>query len=232
MIATYCCNLQGLNLMEISIPDINFCLKVWEILSSMKLTYLSVDDSFVGSSSSIVDVHKKHLAVLFSQCVTLQALELSSCFSSRLHKMKIDNELLSYFPSLKYCRLIDQQSTCVQDILTNCKNLRYFSCDSSLKLSLSSACSNSLQQLCIVSRGTDVNDKFMAAVSAHGGMVHVALFVGSATSKGITTLIKNSLNVLTFGLCEHKRNKEHNSRSPGIKNLLNLFTFTSDEVHI
>ena len=137
--------------------------------------------------------------------------------------MKIDNELLSYFPSLKYCRLIDQQSTCVQDILNNYKNLRYFCCDSSLKLSLSSACSNSLQQLCIVSRGTDLDDKFMAAVSAHGGMVHVALFVGSATSKGITTLIKNSPNLLTFGLCEHKRNEEHNSRSPGIKNLLNLF---------
>ena len=133
--------------------------------------------------------------------------------------MKIDNELLSYFPSLKYCQLVDQQSTCVQDILN----------DSSLKLSVSSACSNSLQQLCIVSHGTDVDDKFMAAVSAHGGMIHVALFVGSATSKGITTLIKNSPNLLTFGLCEHKRNEEHNSRSPGIKNLLNLFTFTKRE---
>ena len=52
VIATHCCNLQGLNLMEISMQDINFCVKVWEILSSMKLTYLSIDSSFVGSCSS------------------------------------------------------------------------------------------------------------------------------------------------------------------------------------
>ena len=57
VIATHCCNLQGLNLMEISMQDINFCVKVWEILSSMKLTYLSIDSSFVD------DMHKKELAV-------------------------------------------------------------------------------------------------------------------------------------------------------------------------
>ena len=228
VIATHCCNLRGLNLMEISIQDINFCLKVWEILSSIKLTYLSIDSSFVGSSSRIDDVHKKNLAVLFGRCITLQALELSSCFSSRLHKIKTDNELLSYFPSLKYCQLNDQQSTCVQDMLTNCKDLRYFCCNSLLKLSLSSVCSNSLQQLCIVSQGTDLDDNFMHTVSAHGGLVHVAFLIGSATSKGITTLIKNSPNLLTFGLRERKRSEARDSRPSGIRKSLNFF-FTKRE---
>ena len=143
--------------------------------------------------------------------------------------IKTDNELLSYFPSLEYCRLIDQQSTCVQDMLTNCKNLRYFCCNSFSKLSLSSACNNNLQQLCVVSRGTDLDDNFMYAVSAHGGLVHVAFFVWSATSKGITTLIKNSPNLLTFGLHEQKGSEERDSGSSGIRNSLNLFFFTKRE---
>ena len=45
----------------------------------------------------------------------------------------------------------------------------------------------------------------MDTVSAHGGLIHVAFFVYSVTSEGITTLIKNSPNLLTFVLDEQKR---------------------------
>jgi len=47
VIATCCPDLQGLNLGEIPILDSKFCVKVWEILSTMKLIYLTVDVSFI-----------------------------------------------------------------------------------------------------------------------------------------------------------------------------------------
>ena len=75
VIATCCCNLQGLNLMEIQTLDNNFCVNVWETLSSMKLTHLSMDTSLFGTT--LGDVHKTQLVALFKQCTTLQALELS-----------------------------------------------------------------------------------------------------------------------------------------------------------
>ena len=66
---------------------------------------------------------------------------------------------------------------------------------------------NNLEELCILSLSTNLDDNFMYTVSAHGGLVHVAFFVWSVTTNGITTLIKNSLNLLTslFGLYEPKR---------------------------
>ena len=48
----------------------------------------------------------------------------------------------------------------------------------------------------------------MDTVSAHSGLIHVALFINSATTNGITTLIRNSPYLLTFGLCEQKQYKE------------------------
>ena len=74
---------------------------------------------------------------------------------------------------------------------------------------MSSVCNNNLQQLAvvhIVSCGTDLHNNFMNVVSTHGGLVHVAFFVASVTSKGISTL-NNSPTLLTFGICEQKEVK-------------------------
>jgi len=49
----------------------------------------------------------------------------------------------------------------------------------------------------------------MDTVSAHGGLIHVTFFVRSVTSEGISTLIKNSPNLLTFVLDEKKRYDEN-----------------------
>ena len=84
VIATSCHNLQGLNLMKISVTDIEFCLKVWEILSGMKLTYLSLDVSFVGGNFAIDDPQKKQLIAFFKQCATLRALEFHSDYFGTL----------------------------------------------------------------------------------------------------------------------------------------------------
>jgi len=118
-------------------------------------------------------------------------------------------ELLAHFPSLQYCRLrYSSQSTSAQDILAACKKLKYFYCKYSVQLSQLSV-HNNLQQLCISSRKTDIDDKFMDMVSAHGGLIHVALFVNSVTRKGITILIKNSPNLLSFRLDEQKIYKKN-----------------------
>ena len=211
-IATHCYNLQGLNLMRISVTDIQFCLKTWEILSDMKLTHLSMDVSFVGSNSIMDGAQEKRLVAFFRQCTTLQALELHSERFANPHTANINYAVLSNFPSLEYCRFNDsqmQQSTCAQDILITCKRLRCFYYSCSTMLSASPVHNSTLQQLCISSGGTVLDDHFMETVSAHGGLVHVALFVYSVSINGITSLIKNSPNLLTFTLHEQNQYEEN-----------------------
>ena len=200
VIATCYCNLQGLNLKEIPITNGKLCMSVWETLSSIRLTHLRSIDYL--SPSRMDDVQEKRLVALFKQCRTLQALELANPPTISNYK------LLSYLPSLEYLRLCanyndDQECACVQELLTACDKLRYFYCDSSVLLS-SLPVHNNLQELCILSLSTNLDDNFMYTVSAHGGLVHVAFFVRSVTTNGITTLIRNSPNLLTslFGLFE------------------------------
>ena len=204
MIATCCCNLQGLNLIDIAKRDDLFWVRAWEILSSMKLTHLSMDSLLC--SSQIDDPLVKQFITLFKQCTKLQALELyyGLHYTDPFAASNI-YELLSHFPSLEYCRV---QSNCTQGIITACEKLKYFYCSCSVQLSLSTAYYNSLQQLCILSEQTDLDDNFMDTVSAHGGLIHVAFLVSSMTSKGITTLIKNTPNLLTLvGLLVEKNSR-------------------------
>ena len=196
MIARHCCDLKGLNLSGIPVNDIQFCIKIWEILSTMTLTYLSINILFFIRPLTEDDVYKKELSTLFKRFKTLRALELyCNCRTTRR-----DYELQHYFPSLQYCRLnLVQHPTCVQDILTTCKNLTSFSCHSNVQLKLSSPpCLNNLQQLCIVSQDNMVDDNFMDTVSAHGKLIHVFFKVHSTLGQGITTLVKNSPDLLTF----------------------------------
>ena len=186
-------------------------MRTWEILSGMKLTYLRVDSLLCGSQLNIDDPLAKQLITLFKQCTKLQALELHERYIDLSATISgNDYKLLSHFPSLEYCRLTEsRQSNCMQDIITTCEKLKYFYCSCSVQLSLSTACYNNLQQLCISSEQTNLDDNFMDTVSAHGGLIHVILFVRSMTSKGITSLIKNSPNLLTLvGLLKEKRYKE------------------------
>ena len=211
VIATCCCNLQGLNLTNFAMPDVQFCVRTWEILSGMKLTYLRVDSLLCGSQLNIDDPLAKQLITSFKQCTKLQALELHERYIDPSATISgNDYKLLSHFPSLEYCRLTEnRQSNCMQDIITTCEKLKYFYCSCSVQLSLSTACYNNLQQLCISSEQTDLDDNFVDTVSAHGGLIRVILFVRSMTSKGITSLIKNSPNLLTLvGLLKEKRYKE------------------------
>ena len=188
-------------------------MKLWEILSGMKLTHLRMDGLFFKGPSRLEVAQVEHLIALFQQCIALRALELRHDFS-----IPFDNyKLLSNFPSLEYCRLHhNKHSICAQDILITCKKLRCFYFNYSHHCSkctpqppLVSACNNNLQQLCILSIHTDLHDTFMDTMSTHGGLIHVALHVHSVSSKGITTLIKNSPNLLSFRLHKHKEHTKN-----------------------
>ena len=62
---------------------------------------------------------------------------------------------------------------------------------------LLSDCSCTLQQLRIIDSSANIPDVFMETVSSHGGLVHVVLFVWSVSNLGITSLVRNSPNLLT-----------------------------------
>ena len=154
VIATYCCNLQGLSLVSFKIPDADgqLCVRLWEILSSMKLTYVRMDSLLCGSKLNIDDPLAKQLVSLFKQCTKLQALELLDVEYFYQSARTSDNRcnLLSCFPSLEYCRC---KYISIEDIITTCEKLKYLYCSNSVvwSSSLSTACRNNLQQLCISS---------------------------------------------------------------------------------
>ena len=85
------------------------------------------------------------------------------------------------------------------NILNYCRDLKYVTVRA-LNLPLSSAYYNKLQQIYIQAFGIDVPDKFMTSVSAHGGLVHVAMEVRSLTADGITYLVSNSPKLTTLHL--------------------------------
>ena len=164
IIATCCCDLQGLNLMGIMgtlVTGFDFFVKVWKILSSMKLIHLSMNASLYFGS--LDDVQEKQLIPLLKRCTKLQALELFAATGI----YKISNfEMLSHFPSLEHLRLSGRQhSICIQEVLTACNTLRCFYCYSSELSKLSLSAHNNLQQLYIYSRYTDLDDKFMDTCS-------------------------------------------------------------------
>ena len=210
-IANCCCVLEGLNLTDVPIPRTESSLiDLWEILSSMrKLAYLSIDTAYLVSPLQM----EVKLSNSLRRCRRLQALELSNASFAMHTRFEIDTridnyKMLSYFPSLEYCRVISSlEYFCVVNILTACKRLKYFYCHCSVQESLlPQAHVSNLQQLCISSELSDLDDRFMEAVSVHGGLVHVVFLVNSVTFNGIITLIQNSPNLLTclLGLYEQK----------------------------
>ena len=95
--------------------------------------------------------------------------------------------------------------TIVEDIINNCKELRcvrFTLCSSSSndQASLKSVHNHNLQQLYIDSPFIDVPDDFMASISSHGGLVHVVMCVRYFTTEGVTSLLRNSPELLTFFL--------------------------------
>ena len=198
MIAQRCCNLCGLNLGRVSITEVEDQMRLWQILSDMRLTHL-VLEVCVFQPGVVDESYELKLIDLFQRCYSLQALELllnQSCKGCEERQVK--RSLLPKFQELKYCYCYINDSSFLQDIVESCKALCCLRFHSTMQLSLSSAYNSNLQQLCIDAQATALPDIFMETVSAHGELVHVVLFALVVTTKGITSLIENSSNLITL----------------------------------
>ena len=83
-------------------------------------------------------------------------------------------------------------------IINSCKELKYFSCSYVSGELPPSVYSCSVQEIYFASDDLNLTDAFMSAISARGGLVHAVLDVRSVTNDGITALVRNSPNLLTF----------------------------------
>ncbi|XP_065914895.1 uncharacterized protein [Dysidea avara] len=199
-IASNCYHLKGLNIGRISVLKLENHILLWEILSDMNLTHLTVDVCILRSKVA----NKKALICLYQKCRTIRGIQCGYCSCKSSSKLSNkDPVTLSYFPSLNYCYccVYHKKPTVVQDVINICKELKcfWYSCER-YQLSLNVAHNHNLQQLCISAFRTVVPDEFMASISAHGGLVHVVMNIRSMTAEGITSLVRNSPKLITLYL--------------------------------
>ena len=210
-IAQCCSNLHGLNLLCISLGEVESHIQLWDMLNDMKkLTYLALDVCLFGISIPNEMRYMDNFFSLVWQFSNLQGIEIRYSFGLCVACFECKPQLkwvwlfLSYFPSLQHCKFCTDDSDSMQDIINGCKELTHLSCQCVGQLSLSSACNSNLQQLSVLSDNTDIPDIFLETVSAHCGLVHVAISVNSVSTKGITSLIRNSPELLTMVVFTHQ----------------------------
>ena len=158
---------------------------------------------------------------LFQKCANLLALESIYSHCDVICTNKFVDEcllLLSQFPSLihvtitldGYYHKLQPHATSSQlpdihitspqlpDVLTSCQKLKYLRyvqyCGN--KPFLVPTHAHNLEQ--IESKDTDLSDAFLSTISAHGGLVHVVLYVNSVTKKGVCGLVQNSPKLMGF----------------------------------
>lgn len=203
-LASCCGHLQGLNLLKISVMDVESRVQLWEILAGLRLTYLAIETCVLVPFEE--NNQNKELILGFHQrCTSLKMLESYNAWYKTCTKCErfddVPLKLLSYFPSLVYCSTGPTIAVLpLPDIVSSCKELKYFrySNESYANLSLSISHHCKLQELCIAVGRTAIPDTFLSTISAHGGLVHVILSGGSVTSDGLITLIEQSPQLTTF----------------------------------
>ena len=215
-IANCCDNLQGLNLLGIKVTEVENHMQLWEILSNMKLTHLAIDFCVMMPSEND-DKYKQNLIGLYQKCCCLQALLLGHIERAGMLNCPNCNgftdshiALLSHFPMLTYCKLTGSRGAgIVESVLTSCNKLtcfNYYGIYYETLLSFSpdlNFCN--LQQLYLQSGSFTVPESFMKAVSAHGGLVHIILFVKTVAHAGIVSVIATSRKLLTFHIIAYSR---------------------------
>ena len=193
-----CQNLQGLNLVGISVLSVESYLLLWELLSSIKkLTHLAIDLCMLihinNNCYSAAD--KDKLIGMLGNCDNLKALEIMQELCCEEYP-GVNDLLFSHFPSLAYIRLFRVQYTAAFEYtITNCHQLKYY-CSWEAHCFLPSSSNCRLQQLCIQSCTIKLSAPSVQVLSAHGGLEQVVLFVKSITTSAITTLISNSPNLI------------------------------------
>jgi len=210
-VATYCHNLRGLNILLISLNNVESHIWLWEILANLKLTTLLIELCTLIPHED--DQTKDRIVSLYQNCLNLKALEADGN-GGRCNKCRTfvgrreDFLLLSNLPSLIHLTVatIPYDIVTVGDILTGCLKLKYLTYTNyffETLCSLTHQCD--LEQLSILSR-QDFSDNFMSMVSAHGGLVHVLLHGNSMSDKGVTTLVENSPKLFTCHIYAHHFN--------------------------
>ena len=188
-IATGCKRLSGLNILGISVENVECCVQLWEILIDLQLTILAIDLCCLQCFED--DQTKQIIISLHKKCFKIKALESYS--RSYCPKCVENNQplQLSNFPSLIYC------VTNGIDLINICEKLRYlWYRGDSISCSWSKANCN-LQQLYIESEQLNLDEMLMDTISAHGGLVHVILSTRFIPLVGIYALIENSPNLIT-----------------------------------
>ena len=200
-IAACCQDIRGLNISSISIENVESQVQLWEIFSELKLTYLAID--LCALIPGAVDEQIKGVIVgLYQKCLYLKALEFaqleSVCDQCRSIGKYEELLLLSNLTSLIHLFVETcEYPTVVKEIFSRCKQLKYFVLTNTYFTFDSSFAFNcNLEQLYFNSN-VNIPDTFMESVSAHGGLVHVVLQVGSVTGDGVAALIGNSPKLMT-----------------------------------
>jgi len=200
-VESLCHDLRGLNLKNIPVTSTENHLLLWEILSDMKLTHLALEKC-VLQLQGIDDACEMQIVSAYQKCCSLKALQVELHTSNDLcpacKDSKINWSLLFHFQVLKYCRIVGDNLSIFQNVISSCKKLVVFSCYSNEHLLISSVMTSTLQQLSIESENTNIPDIFMETVSSHCGLIHVVLSVNSVSFDGIFCLIKNSRALLTL----------------------------------
>ena len=202
-----CQNLQGLNLIGISVLLMESYLLLWELLSSIKkLTHLAIDLCMLIhiNNNCYNAADKDKLICMLGNCDSLKALEVMQYLILNcevcLNVPSAIDLLLCHFPSLVYVRISLVQTKCTKYAITNCHQLKYLYYEEFYKVSvctldLPSLSSCHLQQLFLTSC-IDLSASLAQVLSAHGELEQVILFVRSITTSAITTLISNSPNLM------------------------------------
>ena len=200
-IVNQCCNLQGLNLDGIHVRGVQNCIELWELLSEIKmLNRLTVETCTMEHFGKNDTCDQHNFLKLVQKFVYLEYLQLSysehNVFSSCQYALdEAYPQLLAHFPVLVYCYVIGRPSN-VADIITNCKQLKYFGYDvfdyENIPSFLTVAPNQHLQHLYIVSQHSSIGELFMESVSMHGKLERVFLLIRCVAVSGITALVLNS----------------------------------------
>jgi len=206
VLASCCDHLQGLNLLGISVTDVESRVKLWEILADLRLTYLAIELCVLIPWEDDGQ-NKEEIIDLFKKCFYLKAIEVhgqelcSKCGIDHTQRKHYDLSILSNFHSLVHCIVGDIHSDI--EALYSCAGIKYLSISSQqshFSWDEPSVQNKNLEQLCIKPNKSDcmsIPDTFLQSVSAHGGLVHVVLCGGGFSGGGIIALIENSFNLLT-----------------------------------
>jgi len=193
-IANGCKELKGLNIMEISVNEVESSVQLWEIFVTLQLTYLCIDLCCLLCYDD--EQTKRIIIALHQKCLKMRSLDVynivpcSKCFNNS------QSLQLSNFPLLIHSSIID-----IRDVII-CQRLKYLSygfCDSCADTWWPWLVSDSnLQELYLISCQFTLPKHFMEKVSAHGGLLHVVLDVDDIIQDGVTALVSNSPSLITF----------------------------------